>query len=140
MSVTVKVRNKDKLARKFKALAPEAARAMAAVNEQSANDMVSRAQGFVPFISGTLYNSIRAEPAGGTVETGAWRVLAGGPATTKPARNGHGSYDYALGVEFGTSDTTQVPFFFPAYRLTARQHRARATRAVNRANKKVAGK
>jgi len=43
-------------------------------------------------------------------------------------------------VEFGTSDTTQVPFFFPAYRLTAKQHRGRATRAVNKANKKVAGK
>jgi hypothetical protein len=138
VTVTVKVRNLDKLARKFRELAPEAAKALAAVNEQSANDMVTRAQTFVPVRSGTLRNSIHAEPAG--TETGAWRVLAGGPATTRPARRGHGSYDYALGVEFGTSDTTQVPFFFPAYRLTAKQHRARATRAVNRSNKKVAAK
>jgi hypothetical protein len=140
LSVTVKVRNKDKLARKFKALAPEAARAMAAVNEQSANDMVAIAKGFVPIRTGTLRNSIRAEPAGGTVETGAWRVLAGGPATTRPARNGHGSYDYALGVEFGTSDTPRQSFFFTSYRLIKRRHRARATRAVNQANKRVAGK
>jgi hypothetical protein len=132
------VLNREKLIRKFNALAPEAARALAAVNEQSANDMVATAKGFVPVVTGTLQNSIRAEPAG--TQTGAWRVLAGGAATTKPARSGHGSYDYALGVEFGTSDTTQAPFFFPAYRLTARRHRGRATRAVNRANKKVAGK
>jgi hypothetical protein len=138
VAVKVTVRNREKLIKKFNALAPEAARALAAVNEQSANDMVATAQGFVPVRSGTLRNSIRAEPAG--TETGAWRVLAGGPSTTKPARSGHGSYDYALGVEFGTSDTTQVPFFFSSYRLMAKRHRGRATRAVNRANKKVAGK
>lgn len=138
MSVTVTVRNKDKLARKFKALAPAAAQALAEANHRSADEMVATAKGFAPVISGTLQNSIRAEPAG--TETGAWRVLAGGPSTTKPARNGHGSYDYALGVEFGTSDTTQVPFFFPAYRLVRRRHKGRATRAVNKANKKVASK
>jgi hypothetical protein len=138
VAVTVKVRNKDKLARKFRELAPEAAKALAAVNEQSANDMVTTAKGFVPVKSGTLKNSIRAEPAG--TETGAWRVLAGGPATTKAARSGQGSYDYALGVEFGTSDTPRQSFFFTAYRLIRKRHRGRATRAVNQANKKVAGK
>jgi hypothetical protein len=138
LSVTVTVRNKDKLARKFKALAPEAAKALADVNEQSANDMVATAKGFVPVKTGTLQNSIRAEPAG--TETGAWRVLAGGPTTTKAARSGQGAYDYALGVEFSTSDTRAQPFFYPAFRLTARRHKGRATRAVNKANKKVAGK
>lgn len=138
MSVTMTVRNKDKLARKFRQLAPEAARALADANRQSANDMVATARGFVPVLTGTLQASIRAEPAG--TSTGAWRVLAGGPTTTRRARAGQGDYDYALGVEFGTSDTRNAPFFFPAYRLVARRHKGRATRAVNKANRKVAGK
>ena len=138
MSVTVKVRNKDKLARKLKQLAPEVQRAMAAVNAQSANDMAATARSLVPVLSGTLRNSIHAQPAG--TETSAWRVSAGGPTTTKAARGGQGSYDYALGVEFGTSDTGKVPYFFTSYRLVAKRHRGRVTRAANKAHKQVAAR
>lgn len=136
--LTVKVRNKDKLARKFAALAPEAHRELTRANYETAAAMVSTAQRFVPRRTGTLARTIHAEPAG--TETGAVRVLAGGPATTKAARQGAGSYDYALGVEFGTSDTAAHPFFFTAYRLEKRRHRTRAGRALRSSTKKVAAK
>jgi hypothetical protein len=138
VSVTVKVRNKDKLARKLKQLAPAVQQAIGAVNAQSANAMAATARGLVPVRTGTLRSSISAAPAG--TETGAWRVSAGGPSTTKAARGGQGSYDYALGVEFGTSDTTRQSFFFTSYRLVAKRHRNRVTRAANKAMKAVAAK
>ena len=65
-------------------------------------------------------------------------MSAGGPSTTKAARGGQGSYDYALGVEFGTSDTPKSPFFFTAYRIGAKRHRSRVTRAANKAHKRIA--
>ena len=138
MSVTVTVRNKDKLAAKLRQLAPAVQQAVAAVNAQSANDMAATARGLAPVRTGTLRASIHAAPAG--TETGAWRVSAGGPTTTKAARGGQGSYDYALGVEFGTSDTPRQSFFFTSYRLMARRHKGRVTRAANKALKQVAAK
>lgn len=128
--VTVKVRNKDKLARKFARLAPEALKELTVANEETADEMVATAQRYVPYITGTLHNSIHSEP--GPTETGAVRVVAGGQATTK------GGYDYALGVEFGTSDTTAKPYFFPSYRLGKRSHKRRVTRAMKNSSKKVA--
>jgi Bacteriophage HK97-gp10, putative tail-component len=137
MSVKVTVQNRDKLAAKLKRLAPEVQQAMAAANAQSAQDMMATAQGLAPVRTSTLRNSIHAEPASGS-QTSAWRVVAGGPSTTKPSRGG--SYDYAMGVEFGTSDTGKVPFFFPSYRLVAKRHRGRVTRAANKAHKAVAAR
>jgi HK97 gp10 family phage protein len=136
MSVTVKVRNKDKLARKLKQLAPAVQQAMAEANGVTAQEMAATARGLAPVRTGTLRNSIGAAPAG--TATGAWRVSAGGPATTKAARGSSGSYDYALGVEWGTSDTPRQPFFFTAYRIGAKRHRSRVTRAANKALKQVA--
>ena len=136
MSVTVKVSNKDKLARKLKQLAPAVQAAITDANAATAHEMAATARGLVPIRTGTLRNSITAGPAG--TATGAYRVSAGGPATTKAARGGQGSYDYALGVEFGTSDTQKRPFFFTAYRVGARRHRSRVTRAANKAMKQVA--
>ena len=128
--VTVKVRNKDKLARKLHQLAPEALKALTAANYETAGEMVSTAKRFAPVRTGALQNSIHTEP--GPQETGAVRVMAGGPATTK------GGYDYALGVEFGTSDTPAGPYFFPSYRLGKRRHKGRVTRALKMSSKKVA--
>jgi hypothetical protein len=128
--VTVKVRNKDKLARKLRQLAPEALKALTAANYETADEMVATAQRYVPYITGTLHNSIHTEP--GPPDTGAVRVVAGGSPTTK------GGYDYALGVEFGTSDTTAEPYFFPSYRLGKRSHKRRVTRAMKVSSQKVA--
>ena len=139
MSVKVTVRNRDKLARKLNRLAPEVQRALAASNAEAAREMVASAQNLAPVgDTGALRASIRAEFVGG--ETGAVRVLAGGSTTTKRARGGHGSYDYAMGQEFGTSDTTAQPFFFPSFRLAVKRHRGRVTRAVNKIHKQVAAR
>lgn len=136
--VTVTVRNKDRLAAKLKRLAPAAQAELAKVNITSADEMVASAQGLVPVKTGTLRNSIRSEPA--ETETGAVRVLAGGPSTTKEVRSGSGRpYDYALGIEFGNSHTPRQPFFFTSFRLLRRRHRARASRALNKSIKAVAG-
>ena len=136
MSVTIKVRNKDRLARKLKQLAPAVQAAIADVNAVTANEMAATARGLAPVRTGTLRSSITAGPAG--TATGAYRVSAGGPSTTKAARGGQGSYDYALGVEFGTSDTPRQSFFFTSYRLSAKRHRSRVTRAANKAHKRIA--
>jgi HK97 gp10 family phage protein len=139
MSVNVRVLNREKLAAKLKRLAPEVQRALGEANERAATEMVASARNLAPVgLTGNLVASIRAEFVGR--ETGAVRVSAGGATTTKHARGGQGSYDYALGVEFGTSDTTAVPFFFPAFRLVKRRHRGRTTRAINQAHKRVASK
>lgn len=136
-SVTVKVRNKDKLAKKFAALAPEAQRELAKANNDTADEMVTTAQRFVPVKTGTLRATIHKEQAG--TETGAVRVVAGGPATTHPVRQGFdGSYDYAFSVEFGTSDTAAHPYFFPSYRLEKRKHKTRARRALKASTQKIA--
>jgi len=136
MSVTVKVRNKDRLARKLKQLAPAVQAAIADVNAVTANEMAATARGLAPVRTGTLRSSITAGPAG--TATGAYRVSAGGPSTTTAARGGSGSYDYSLGVEFGTSDTPRQSFFFTSYRLSAKRHRSRVTRAANKAHKRIA--
>jgi hypothetical protein len=130
MSVTVTVRNKDKLARKLHALAPEALKDLTEANIKTGEEMVAKAQGFVK--TGTLRSTIRSEFVGG--DTGAVRVLAGGAATTVKG------YDYALAVEFGTVDTPRQPYFFPSFRLGKKTHRGRATRALNKSAKRVAGK
>jgi hypothetical protein len=138
--VTVTVRNKDKLAAKLKQLAPAAQAELSRVNIVSADEMVSTARSYVPVKTGALRNSIRSQSVGG-VETGAVRVLAGGPTTTKEVRSGSGKpYDYALGIEFGNSNTPRQSFFFTAYRLIRKRHRSRASRALNKSIKAVAGK
>lgn len=131
-------RNKDRLAAKLKQLAPEAQAGLAKVNLQSADEMVALAEGFVRVRTGLLKSTIRAEPVGG--ETDGVRVVAGGPATTKPVKDGGYNYDYAMGEEFSNSHNQGQPFFFPSFRLTRKRHRPRASRALNKSIKKVAGK
>ena len=58
MSVTVKVRNKDKLARKLKQLAPAVQQAITDANGVTAHEMAATARGLVPVRTGTLRNSI----------------------------------------------------------------------------------
>jgi HK97 gp10 family phage protein len=136
--VGMKVRRKDELFRKLSQLVPETAKELAIANNASADEMVARAKSFVAVKSGTLRDSIRKEPAEGVA---AVRVVAGGASTTKAVRAGaDASYDYALGQEFGTSEARGQPFFFPAFRLIRKRHKARATRAINKAAKAVSGK
>ncbi len=154
MSVTVKVRGKDKLARKLKELAPEAQKALTEANGQTANEMVTIARSYAPKRTGALAESIVSTGPGAIppayaqggkslIDTGAWLVSTG-----------NNRVRYAHLVEFGTAahpqggtgegtehpGTTARPFFFPAYRIVAKKHKGRATRAVNKSIKKVAAK
>lgn len=58
---------------------------------------------------GTIRNEPLPDPEIGVV------LRAGGPATTKPIRDGlEADYDYALAQELGTSKMDPNPFFYPA--------------------------
>lgn len=125
-----------RLDRKLAAI-PVAARAtMAAEIDAAASQVVFAARTLVPKKSGRLASTIRKVAGEHELQT---KVVAGGAATTKPVRNGaDASYDYALGVEFGTQDTPPHPFFFPAYRLTKKRAKSRVRRAVSKAAREAA--
>lgn len=138
--------NKDALFAKLQKLVPNIDKQMGAANLQSANEMASLARGYAPTgATGRLIGSIRVESG---QNAGSYRVLAGGPATTKTVRAGSGKpFNYALGVEFGVKPHVNAglfagtqnpgarkqPFYWPAYRLMKRRIKSRATRAIKNA-------
>jgi HK97 gp10 family phage protein len=80
--------------------------------------------------TGNLVKSIRKV----RVATNHVRVEAGGKLTTKPVRNGQtATFDYALGVEYGTADSGSSPFFWPSVNTTKKRVRRRVDRAVSKA-------
>lgn len=83
---------------------------------KEANKIVRDMRAAVPKKTGTLMSTIRAERFTGRNSIGV-RIKAGGPATTKPVRQGSGvAYDYSRAVEFGTHHAGAHPFFFSTYR------------------------
>lgn len=152
--VKVTVRRKDELFRKLKQFTPAIEAALTKVNADAANEMVAMARSYVPARTGALRDSIVATPEGQSppaYSQGAEKVVPEG-ATMVSA--GNSKVRYAHLVEFGTAPhqnegmfagtehpgTPPQPFFFPAYRLTRKKHRPRASRAINKAIKDVAGK
>lgn len=153
-SVKVTVRNKDRLFRKLRDLAPEIQKELGEANAKSAHEMVAIAQSLVPVSTGKLRESIVATPPGelppaysqgGTnaQASSSWMVSAGNSAV----RYGHlvefGARAHKAGGMFEGADhpgAPAQPFFFPAYRLIRKRMRARASRAINRAVKRIAGK
>jgi HK97 gp10 family phage protein len=132
-SVSMRFANRDQFRKQLFSVVPEAEKELAAANEKSAAEFMAMAQRLAPVHSGAVRNSIRMYPG---QRPGAWVVEAGGPTTTKPVRKGvKATYDYALGVEFGTSDTSRKSFFWPAYRAQKRPAKGRATRALRKAIK-----
>lgn len=128
MSVTVKIRNKDRLLAALKRKIPKVVDGLAAANVKSAQDIAASAQRLVPVGSGTLRDSIKVvgpgqrTPGGVTVpETGAM-VIAG-----------EGDAFYAPFVEFGTVNQPASPFLFPSYRIFKRRAKSRAGRAIGKA-------
>lgn len=132
-SVSMKFANRDRFTKQLLSVVPEAEKELAAANQTSAAEFMAMAQRLAPVRSGAVRNSIRMYPG---QRPGAWVVEAGGPSTTKPVRKGiKATYDYALGVEFSTSDTRAQPFFWPAYRSQKRPAKGRASRALIKAIK-----
>jgi HK97 gp10 family phage protein len=85
-----------------------------------------------PVDDGDLQRSIRKTP----LNEMAVRVEAGGETTTRPVREGvSATFDYSLGVEYGTVDTPAQPFFWPSVNTTKKRVRRRVDRAIAKAVK-----
>lgn len=142
----MKVQGAKALARKLARMPDVARKDISDAIAKGATEIVTFQKAAVPVQSGRLRDSIGWQ-WGGRGLFGQLRgdarlsavIMAGGATTTKEVRSGSGvDYDYALGQEFGTADTSAQPFFFPGYRLGKRRARSRITRAANKAAKKVA--
>lgn len=103
--------------------------------QREAEALAAAMKARVPVKTGRLRDSIYAERVKTSTIAGQKgllevRVVAGGTLTTVAARQGHGSYDYSRGVEFGTSDTQAEPFFFNTYRARKGQIRAAVENSI----------
>lgn len=144
---------KERLFKKLRQLAPEADTALEEAARQSAAEMVQMARSLVPVRTGALRDSIVATPPGGepppygqgsygAVPAGAWMVTAGDSKVRYPHLVEFGTKAH---INAGTAPGTQhpgtqaQPFFFPAYRTIKKRHQNKASRALGRAIKKVAG-
>ena len=115
-----------------------AARAAAQAEcERQADKIMSLMKRRVPVRGGNLRRSIRRRPLP-KPRIGVY-VIAGDDSTetyvkaaTRKGTRRKG-YNYALAVEFGTSDTPAQPFFWPSYR----QRKKAARSAVNRKIRKA---
>lgn len=88
-------------------------------------------QRVAPADIGKLRQSVRIE--GGRFGD-RFYVKAGGQMTTRPVREGvSATYDYALGVEFGTVKMKAQPFFYPTYRTNRKQMRRSIENVIRKA-------
>lgn len=133
----MKFQNKERFLRKLAAL-PKAVRDEVVPALRAGGDEINDLQRrFVPVedgeLRGTIRNTVNAAELKVTIE-------AGGAATTKPVRDGaDASYDYSMAAEFGRRGQPAQPFFYPGYRLGKKRAKARISRAMNKAARKVAG-
>lgn len=154
MSVSVKVLRRDALARKLKRLAPEAQRALAEANRLSAEEMAALARRFAEGSrqSGDLIESIAATPPGEIppaysqgrpfAETGAHLVTVGNAKVRYAHLVEFGAKPHVAGGRFAGAEhpgAPAQPFFYPAFRIVRKKHRSRASRALNKAIKAIAG-
>lgn len=134
----MKIERLDRFKRKLRMLSPATKAEIAIAIQKSADEITDLQKRLAPERTGKLKGSIGNRPVEGT-ENLAVELHAGGAATTKPVRNGaSATYDYALADEFGTTETTAQPYFYPAYRLGKKRAKARIARAATSAAKKVA--
>lgn len=99
----------------------------------SANELAANMRGRINDRTGTLSKSVRVERRKDPAIIGAL-IMAGGPTTTKPVRNGQtATYDYAMGIELGTQEMLAKPFFYPEYRRAKTKIKRRASKAVRKA-------
>ncbi|WP_181172047.1 HK97-gp10 family putative phage morphogenesis protein [Mesorhizobium sp. B2-4-8] len=104
--------------------------------DASADELVTVQRALAPRDHGTLQASIKWATTGELSR----QVTAGGETTTRPARDGQGEYDYALGQEFGTRQTPAQPFFYSGYRLVRKRIRSRIKRAISKSVRASYGK
>lgn len=151
--ISAKIRNKDRLYAKLKRMAPEAAKALVDEGNKAADEMVATARSYAPVDRGDLRQSIVATRAGQatpaysqpggsvTVPEGSVLVTAGNSKVRYPHLVEYGTRPHENKGKFaGTHNpgAPAQPYFWPAFRLLRRRFRARMTRAMNKAIKKVA--
>jgi hypothetical protein len=105
--------NTDELNAFFDGLSPKLRKIVADEVSRQASRLAQEIGAAAPRGStGQLAASVRVEDGRNDLEK---IVVAGGDLTTTTSASGF-AYDYALGVEFGTSQMAAEPFFFTTYR------------------------
>jgi hypothetical protein len=152
MSVTFKVRNKDKLFAKLRRSVPGIEKAVTDANVKSAGAIVALQKSFAPVDDGDLRDSITMTLPGGRSPA---HSQPGGSVSVPPGAvlitAGNTKVRYAHLVEYGTAPHPQgglyegtvhpgnppQPYFWPAVRLGRRGARSRASRAINKELKRI---
>jgi HK97 gp10 family phage protein len=150
--ISAKVRNKDRLFQKLKALAPDVAEEVEAANLKLAQDMVTNAKSFVPVDRGDLRDSIVATPGGQStpgysqpggslvVPEGSVAVTAGNSKVRYPHLVEYGTRAHIAGG-FAAGATIPAiparPYFWPAFRLIRSKMKRQVSAAVRRALKRA---
>jgi len=121
----------ERLKRRLAKVPPAVRAAAAAEALLQAHALVQAMQRVAPADIGNLRESVRIE--GGRFGD-RFYVKAGGPTTTRPVREGvSATYDYALGIEFGTAKMKAKPFFYPTYRANRAQMRRSIQNVIRKA-------
>jgi len=112
MSVTFKM---QVVTNNFLKIGPDAVRRVAAVVQETAEQIEDDAKALVPVDTGALQESIEAEK----LKQLQWQVTAGG-----------GDVDYAVYVEYGTTRAPAQPYFNPAVDGARQGYREKVGAAV----------
>jgi HK97 gp10 family phage protein len=151
----VKIEGRERLNAKIAAMPVKTREQIRKTLAGSAKDMVEAARRFAPVDSGALRNSIGFSFGGHTPDNANVRGVGSsgeGHALSVAIHAGDATAWYARLVEFGTSahinqgkfegsqhpGASARPYFYPAFRLTKKQLRARIRSAVSRAAKEAA--
>lgn len=120
------------LQRRFDQISFKAKRDIAIAVQTEANRLAEAIKAAAPVgETGALRDSVQVRRKRGELTL---QVTAGGDATTKEIRKGSGEpYDYALAVEYGTTDAHAEPFFYPTVRAMQDEIRGNLIAAVERA-------
>ncbi|WP_366142318.1 HK97-gp10 family putative phage morphogenesis protein [uncultured Roseibium sp.] len=150
--VEIKIRNLDLMLRKLKRVAPNADQELDAALEKSANEYVGLVKPALPFKSGQLRDSVRAERVSGFARFDNVKTKGGKSAksvrrygqrrTVTETRLVSAEVSYGIWAafhwtfqEFGTIHQAARPVFFPIYRLLRKRIKGRANRALRKAVK-----
>lgn len=136
-----KVLGLERLQRKLKQIPQEAKAEIRKALEASAEEIVKMAKNLAPVDQGDLQMSISwtwgEAPKGSFVIGSVVGPNDKNDLTITIYAGGKDAF-YARWIEFGTQKMKEQPFFLPAYRSNRKRARARITRGITKAAKKVA--
>ncbi|MET4721914.1 HK97 gp10 family phage protein [Bradyrhizobium japonicum] len=104
----------DELQSWFSGLSFKLKRELAGKLKEQADELADAIKAEAPVVSGTLRDSVKVRRRRNELEL---EVVAGGETTSKEIRAGAGvDYDYALAIEYGTTERPAEPFFYTTAR------------------------